>query len=131
LALEQNREVFAVPGSPLDPRAEGGNSLIQQGARLVTCADDIIEGLGNADPARSVLFDPEWQPDGMALDAAPPAETDRARLLDALSSTPVDVDELIGQTGITPHAMQVLLLELDLAGQVEWSSGQLVALRHN
>jgi len=131
LALEQNREVFAVPGSPLDPRAEGGNSLIQQGARLITCADDIVEGLGNADPARSVLFDPEWQPDGMAMDTAPPADTDRARLLDALSSTPVDVDELIGQTGIAPHAMQVLLLELDLAGQVEWSSGQLVALRHN
>ena len=132
LALEQNREVFAVPGSPLDPRAEGGNALIQQGARLVTNAADIIEGLGNADPARTALFDPEWRPEGGGmLDQPPPAESDRARLLEALSTTPVEVDELIAQTGIAPHAMQVLLLELDLAGQVEWSSGQLVGLRYS
>jgi len=132
LALEQNREVFAVPGSPLDPRAEGGNALIQQGARLITNADDIIDGLGNADPARSALFDPEWRPEtGLAGNDTPPAETDRARLLEALSTTPVEVDELIAQTGIASHAMQVLLLELDLAGQVEWSSGQLVCLRHS
>ena len=53
LALEQNRDVFAVPGSPLDPRAEGGNALIQQGAKLITNAADIVETLGSADPARS------------------------------------------------------------------------------
>lgn len=130
LALEQNRDVFAVPGSPLDPRAEGGNHLIQQGARLVTNADDIIEVLGSADPARSALFDPEWQPPGDVIGDAEPAEDDRARLMSALSSTPVVVDELIAQTGIAPHAMQVLLLELDIGGQIEWSSGQLVALRY-
>ena len=53
LALEQNRDVFAVPGSPLDPRAEGGNHLIQQGAKLVTSAEDIIETLSDADPSRA------------------------------------------------------------------------------
>lgn len=132
LALEQNRDVFAVPGSPLDPRAEGGNLLIQQGARLVTSADDIIDGLGNADPARSALFDPEWQPEGeFAPDSSQPAETDRARVLETLSTTPVEVDELIAQTGLAPHIIQVVLLELDLAGEVEWSSGQLVCLRHS
>lgn len=132
LALEQNRDVFAVPGSPLDPRAEGGNALIQQGARLVTSAADIIETLGSADPARTALFDPEWQPDPDA--GAPdmlPAETDRSRLLHALSTTPVEVEELIVQTGIPPRAMQILLLELDLDRRIEWSSGQLVALLHN
>lgn len=131
LALEQNRDVFAVPGSPLDPRAEGGNALIQQGARLVTNADDIVEVLGSADPARSALFDPEWQPEGDAVDDVQPAPDDRARVLQALSSTPVEVDELIAQTGIAPHKMQILLLELDLGGQVEWASGQLVALRYS
>lgn len=131
LALEQNRDVFAVPGSPLDPRAEGGNALIQQGARLVTNADDIVEILGGADPGRHALFDPEWQPEGGVTDDAQPAEDERARLLGALSSTPVEVDELIAQTGISPQAMQILLLELDIGGQVEWSSGQLVALRHS
>lgn len=130
LALEQNREVFAVPGSPLDPRAEGGNHLIQQGARLVTSAADIVEGIGGADPARSMLFDPEWQPEPMDGQAErPPGEDDRSLLLDALSTTPVEVDELVAQLGLAPSAMQMLLLELDLAGRIEWSSGQLVALR--
>lgn len=127
LALEQNRDVFAVPGSPLDPRAEGGNALIQQGARLVTCADDIIETLGSADPSRAALFDGDWTPD---LAPEPPAsDTDKSRLLTALSTTPIEVDELVRQSGLTVSAMQMLLLELDLAGQIEWSSGQLVALR--
>lgn len=128
LALEQNRDVFAVPGSPLDPRAEGGNHLIQQGARLVTCAEDIIEVLGAADPARTALFDAEWRPDEDVGGEAP-AEDDQARLLQALSTTPVEVEELIAATGIGPSAMQMLLLELDLEGRIEWSSGQLVSLR--
>ena len=129
LALEQNRDVFAVPGSPLDPRAEGGNALIQQGAKLITCAEDIIETLGSADPARAALFDRDWEPDFLP-DSAPPSEDDRSRLLSALSATPIEVDELVRQSGLSASAMQMLLLELDLAGQVEWSSGQLVARKY-
>nr|WP_314260047.1 DNA-processing protein DprA [uncultured Devosia sp.] len=129
LALEQNRDVFAVPGSPLDPRAEGGNALIQQGAKLITCADDIIETLGSADPARQALFDRDWEPDLMP-DAPLPGADDKTRLLQALTATPIDVDELIRQSGLSAAAMQMLLLELDLAGQIEWSSGQLVALKY-
>ncbi len=131
LALEQNRDVFAVPGSPLDPRAEGGNLLIQQGGRLVTNAADIIEVVSSADPARHVLFDPEWEPPADDSVDSEPVADERARLLNALSSTPIEVDELIVQTGIAPHVMQILLLELDIGGKVEWSSGQLVALRHD
>jgi DNA processing protein len=129
LALEQNRDVFAVPGSPLDPRAEGGNALIQQGARLVTCAQDIIDTLGSADPSRNALFDRDWEPD-LVPESPPPTDDDKSRLLAALGPTAVDVDELLRQTGLTASAMQMLLLELDLAGQIEWSSGQLVALRY-
>jgi DNA processing protein len=129
LALEQNRDVFAVPGSPLDPRAEGGNALIQQGARLVTCAQDIIETLGSADPARSALFDRDWEPD-LQPDAPPPSDDDKSRLLASLTATPIEVDELVRQSGLTASAMQMLLLELDLSGQIEWSSGQLVARRY-
>jgi len=129
LALEQNRDVFAVPGSPLDPRAEGGNLLIQQGAKLITSAADIIESISSADPSRSVLFDTEWQPE-LGTDSEPSLNQDsRALLISALSTTPIEVDELIAQTAITPSAMQVLLLELDLDGRIEWSGGQLVALR--
>lgn len=131
LALEQNRDVFAVPGSPLDPRAEGGNQLIQQGARLVTNAADIIEVVSSVDPARQALFEPEWLPDETASPSVEPASDDRSKLVQALSTTPVEVDELIAQTGIAPQVMQILLLELDIGGQIEWSSGQLVALRYS
>lgn len=129
LALEQNRDVFAVPGSPLDPRAEGGNALIQQGAHLITCAADILETIGGADPARSMLFEAEWHPGTDMVPEPPPGADERSRLLTALSTTPTDIEELLAQTTITPQAMQILLLELDLAGQIEWSSGQLVAFR--
>ena len=133
LALEQNREVFAVPGSPLDPRAEGANHLIQQGARLATSAADIIETLAEADPARRQLLEPDWEPEfdgGLdAIDAAPPSQDDRGRLIEALSVTPVPVDALIAGTGLSASAVQTLLFELDLTGRIEWSSGQLVALR--
>ena len=59
-----------------------------------------------------------------------PTPDDRSRLLSALSATPIEVDELIRQSELTASAMQMLLLELDLAGQIEWSSGQLVAVKY-
>ncbi len=133
LALEQNRDVFAVPGSPLDPRSEGSNSLIQQGAKLVTSAADILETLGNADPVRTLLFEPDWAPE--IGEVSPPGEADqpsgadRGRLLSALSYAPVAVDALITETGLSVAIVQTLLLELDLGGRIQWSSGQLVALR--
>jgi DNA processing protein len=130
LALEQDREVFAVPGSPLDPRAEGGNHLIQQGAKLVTSAEDIIETLAEADPSRTRLLEPDWEPEfDTACLETEPSNGDRARLMEALSLAPVQVDALITATGLAVSAVQTLLLELDLAGRIEWSSGQLVALR--
>lgn len=129
LALEQNREVFAVPGSPLDPRAEGGNALIQQGAKLITGADDIIETLREADPSRVSLLEPDWLPEADEFDSTPPRDDERAILADALSLTPIPVDDLVRTTGLAVYRMQALLLELDLAGRIEWSSGQLVALR--
>ena len=133
LALEQNRDVFAVPGSPLDPRAEGANHLIQQGAKLITSAADIIETLVDADPSRKTLLEPDWEPDYFELPDATnltaPSADERTRLLEALSVTPVPVDALIAGTGLSVAAIQTLLLELDLSGRIEWSSGQLVALR--
>lgn len=129
LALEQNREVFAVPGSPLDPRAEGGNALIQQGAKLITGAADIIDTLRDADPSRTSLLEPDWLPDGETFDPVPPSDNERAVLIEALSLTPVAVDDVIKSTGIAISRVQTLLLELDLEGRVEWSSGQLVALK--
>ena len=125
--------MFAVPGSPLDPRAEGANHLIQQGAKLITSAADIIETLVDADPSRKTLLEPDWEPDYFELPDATnltaPSADERTRLLEALSVTPVPVDALIAGTGLSVAAIQTLLLELDLSGRIEWSSGQLVALR--
>jgi DNA processing protein len=131
LALEQNREVFAVPGSPLDPWAEGGNHLIQQGARLVTSAADIIDSLSEADPSRTTLLEPDWEPDFDVTAVADdePGNDARSRLIEALSPAPTQVDVLLDTTGLAASVVQTLLLELDLAGRIEWSSGQLVALR--
>lgn len=128
LALEQNREVFAVPGSPLDQRSEGGNHLIQQGARLITGAEDIVDGLGHFDIDQRSLLEPEWLPE-TSPDEPYPSDSERARLMEALSVTPTPVDALIAATGLSVSSIQMLLLELDLAGRIEWSSGQLVALK--
>ena len=129
LGLEQNREVFAVPGSPLDQRSEGGNHLIQQGARLITSAADIVETLATADPSRTTLLEADWEPVFDGVPAAEPSADDRVRLMEALSVTPTEIDALIATTGLGVAAIQMLLLEPDLAGRIEWSSGQLVALK--
>lgn len=134
LALEQNRDVFAVPGSPLDPRSEGANSLIQQGAALINNAADIIEGLATADPSRTTLFEDDddieftFNADESTMNNEPTPD-DHTRLIQALSITPIAVDELIQQTGISAAAVQTMLMEFDLAGRIEWASGQLVSLK--
>ena len=128
LAVEQNREVFAVPGSPLDPRAAGSNRLLKQGARLVTGARDVTEILA------PILGEPPA--DAGSLEAPPrerleaePAEDDRAKVLEALGPTPVEIDEIIRFTALPARVVQVILLELDLAGRIERHPGQRVSLR--
>jgi len=83
----------------------------------------------DVDPARTALSEPDWLPDTSAYDPTEPAQGDRERLLNALSFTPMAVDELIRATGLSQAVMQTLLLDLDLEGRLEWSAGQLVALR--
>ena len=120
---------FAVPGSPLDPRAEGGNQLIRQGATLVTCVEDIVQELVQMRPPQARLFEDELEFSAEVDAETEPVQGDRDRLLDALSVTPCSLDDLATATGITAPALQIMLLELDLAGRIERSPGQLVALR--
>lgn len=130
LAGEQGREVFAVPGSPLDPRAAGTNALIKQGATLITCVDDVIAALEPAlgqvaKPSTEFLCDPTPA-------ASAPAEVGggaRARILEALGPSPVDIDEVIRATGLSAREVNIVLLELDLAGRLERHGRQLVSLR--
>ena len=124
LANEAGREVMAVPGSPLDPRAQGCNLLIREGATLVQSADDILEAVRPID-RRAV------RAAGTGFRPAPsrdPNDAERTRVIDLLSPVPVGVDELIRQSGIAPALVQIVLLELELGGRIERHAGGRVSL---
>jgi DNA processing protein len=131
LAGEQGREVFAVPGSPLDPRAAGTNNLLKQGATLVTSVSDIVETLA---PILGRPFAPPAIELASSDDSATPAplpdvgQSDRDRILEALGPSPVDIDELIRATGVETRKVHIVLLELDLAGRLQRHGRQLVSL---
>jgi DNA processing protein len=125
MAAEQGREVFAVPGSPLDPRAAGANDLIKQGATLVTEAADVIHAV---EPImeRPVVF-PLGEPGGERL-APDPDASDRARITELLGPSPVSIDDLIRMAATSPAIVRTVLLELELAGRLERHGGGLVSL---
>ena len=128
LANEMGRLVFAVPGSPLDPRAAGTNGLIKDGAMLVTEVRDITDALA---PLTQSDGAPPMLGAGEAEDlsaAPPPAEDERALVLEALSPTPIQTDDLLRHTGIAPAQLAMVLLELDLAGRLERHAGGAVSL---
>jgi DNA processing protein len=127
MALEQGREVFAVPGSPLDPRTEGSNDLIKQGATLVTEAADVVAVL------RPILGQPievsaEEPETSSVLGAAEPGTDERTRIMELLGPTPVSIDDVVRLSGCSPALVRVVLLELELAGRLEHHGGALVSL---
>jgi DNA processing protein len=127
-ALEQNREVFAVPGSPLDPRAKGTNRLIREGATLTETADDVVAVLS---PILGKAFREPEEPVAPVDVPAVEAEADRIRacLEEALGPAPVDVDELIRQCRAPTSVVLTVLLELELAGRLARHSGNKVSWR--
>jgi DNA processing protein len=124
LANEAGREVMAVPGSPLDPRAQGCNLLIREGATLVQNAADVIEQIRPIDVrmVRSAGADFGPQPPADASDG------ERRDLTGLLGPVPVAVDELIRQSGLAPAVVATVLLELELAGRLERHAGGRVSL---
>ncbi|WP_375206309.1 DNA-processing protein DprA [Hyphococcus sp.] len=124
-ALDQGREVFAVPGSPLDPRCQGANRLIRDGATLVETAQDIIEVLhqqGGVAASGRDLFDwaegmEEREPDPAALASL------RRRILELLSFTPIHRDEILREAEAPPGLVADMLLDLVLAGEAEEHDG--------
>ena len=125
LAAEAGREVMAVPGSPLDPRAQGCNQLIRDGATLIQTSADVIEAISHlngkvASPSRP--FEPQ---------APQPADAEpdiRLRVEELLGPSPVPVDEIVRLSGAEPGAVQLVLLELDLAGRLDRHAGNRVSL---
>ena len=128
MAGEQGREVLAVPGSPLDPRAEGTNSLLKQGATLVTEAADVIEAL---EPILGRGFEPPMEEPGhdapMPSDQEP-ADDERSHIVALLGPTPAAIDDLVRMSGSSPAVVRTVLLELELAGRLERHGGALVSL---
>jgi DNA processing protein len=140
IAQELGREVFAVPGSPLDPRARGGNDLLREGAILTETAEDVLDnltGFGAMFPARAPVQngfadDPSCvsQPSDHLED---PRDLDQARseVVALLGPTPVKVDDLVRRCQLSPGAVMAVLLELELAGRVETLPGNRFALLTN
>ena len=123
LAAEAGREVMAIPGSPLDPRAQGCNQLIRDGATLVQNAADVLEAL---QPMKPRVASPKG-------DYQPQPETFDGEAVDSVESllgpSPVPVDEIIRLSGAPSGAVQMALLELDLAGRLDRHAGGKVSLR--
>jgi DNA processing protein len=121
LAAEQGRDVFAVPGSPLDPRCRGPNDLIRKGAILTESIEDILAEwptpLRRPEPAASRADEGPHEP---------PADLP-GKILDRLGSSPISVDDLIRDTGQPAGSIRGALLELELAGQIERRPGDFVA----
>ena len=124
LAAEAGRDVMAVPGSPLDPRAQGCNLLIREGATLVQSAADILETIRPIDPrmvrAPASPF--------VGAPAGEPSEADRRTVVGLLGPVPVAIDELIRQSGLPPATVALILLELELAGRIERHAGGRLSL---
>jgi len=119
LANEAGREVMAVPGSPLDPRAQGCNALIRDGATLVQNAADVMETIRPI----SGLFEQAREPwRGPPVDADA-GDDERRAINGLLGHTPVAIDELVRQSGLHPAVVATVLLELELAGRLERHAG--------
>ncbi len=131
MALEQNREVFAVPGHPLDPRAEGTNALLKNGATLATCPEDILEVLAPVISVPAGALEQHAVYRQPVVHLPPPLISDahRTSVLTALGPHPATVDDLGRATSLPARELRVILMELDLAGRIERHGGSLVSLR--
>lgn len=128
LALKQNREVFAVPGSPMDPRAAGPNDLIKNGANLITSGQDVCDVLKPIHGDLLPTPPSSEMKEGNSSHTREPTQSDRDLVKEALSTTPVDIDELIRFTGLGSADIYLILLELDLAGQLVRHAGNKVSI---
>jgi DNA processing protein len=117
--------VFAVPGSPLDPRAAGANDLIKQGATLTTEASDVINAVAPI-MERPIMLGAR-ESDGEPTDFEAGVD-DRAHITGLLGPSPVSLDDLIRMSGASPASVRTVLLELELAGRLERHGGGLVSL---
>lgn len=129
LALDQGRDVMAVPGSPLDPRCRGTNRLIREGALLVEDYSHILEHLGqSAAPKQHFAEKIEIANQDIDFTVTTDIDSARSEVVSLLGPSPVAVDELLRQCHCSAPIMGMVLLELDLAGRLERHPGNRVSL---
>ncbi|MBT4770424.1 MAG: DNA-protecting protein DprA [Rhodospirillaceae bacterium] len=137
LAGEQGREVGAVPGSPLDPRCQGTNDLIANGATLVQSVDDILQAVrdqinyGVSDDKQTDFYGesrPSTSPENRQIEAENELETARRSIEEILGPTPVTVDEVVRQCQLSPAMVSIVLLEFELAGRIARFPGGQVSI---
>jgi DNA processing protein len=144
MALEQNRQVFAVPGSPLTGKTRGSNRLLKEGAKLVECVEDVIEELApqmikrpDAAPALAVSVPPDTQNVEKSPLVASPADANNSEIapdstiaiLEYLTDTErLHVDSIIESSGLNAQTVLRLLLELELEGRITQHPGKLFSL---
>ncbi len=137
MANELGRHVLAIPGSPLDPRSEGPNGLIREGATLVTSPEDALEALRPIDPGQQHYHAHErdneeiqWHDDMPRHEGSPQTPDDAARnsVIELVGHAPVAIDEVLHFSGLEPGVLQFVLLELDIAGKLERHPGNRVSL---
>jgi DNA processing protein len=131
MAQEAGREVYAVPGSPLDPRARGANSLLRDGATLTETARDVLDSLPSApsDRAQPRFSERFHDLDAIAPGDAADATAVQGKLLALIGPAPTAVDDLIRHCQFSAAAVTSALLELELAGRIEMLPGNRIALR--
>ncbi len=132
-ALEQDREVFAVPGFPfLDPRCQGTNKLIKEGAHLVELVQDIILNLSNYEKIKKVLEDSAHASDNFKILGSKYVDqindNMRKEVIGLLSSTSVDFDFLAQETHLPLPIIYTIILELELAGRIVRYPGNKISL---
>ena len=128
LAADYGREVMAVPGSPLDPRAKGCNGLLRQGATLVESAADVQEALVGSLGMLAETPDSRFEAAPMVMPSSQEQLQATDKIMELLSPTPISVDELIRQCQLSAALVGTVLLELELAGRLERTPGNRVAL---
>lgn len=132
LAGEFGRLVFAVPGSPLDPRCEGTNGLLKDGAIVTTKAEDVLQALAPISEvdlfSQNEADEPENDEGRERPLAPPPNDDERLVIVQSLGPTPVEIDDIIRHTGLAPSSVYLVLLELDIAGRLERHAGGFVSL---
>lgn len=132
LAGEFGRLVFAVPGSPLDPRCEGTNGLLKDGATVTTRPQDVLQALAPISQldlfSQNEADEPDSEEGREHALAPPPNDDERLLIVEALGPTPVEIDDIIRHTGLAASSVYLVLLELDIAGRLERHAGGFVSL---